>query len=149
MEAPLAHAPDDPNSAREVTESLALEPSSAVRNPCEAACEDVFWPEATGFAPAARRAGASLRALPGARGWWVDAAPDHEHSVLLCVENEPPELECPWVMPLGATVPWGGGEVHVQATLAAAEGLLEITLQPAGTHAPCACPLFDLRARPQ
>lgn len=40
---------------------------------------------------------------------------------LLCVENEPPELECPWVMPLAAMVPWGGGEVYVQATLGAAE----------------------------
>jgi hypothetical protein len=147
MEAPIAHAPSDPSRAREVTEALELEPTSAVRSACEAACEDVFWPEATGFAPAPRRAGASLRALPGARGWWVDAAPDHEHSAMLCVENEPPELECPWVMPLGATVPWGGREVHVQATLAAAEALLEITLHAAATGPSCVCPLFDLRAR--
>ena len=147
MDAPLVHAPSDPNAEREVTGAVALEPSGAARSACEAACEDVFWPEATGFAPAPRRVGASLRALPGARGWWVDAAPDHEHSALLCVENEPPELECPWVMPLAAMVPWGGGEVYVQATLGAAEALLEITLHPAANRQSCVCPLFDLRAR--
>ena len=77
----------------------------------------------------------------------MDAAPDHELSALLCVENEPPELECPWVMPLAAMVPWGGGEVYVQATLGAAEALLEITLHPAANRQSCVCPLFDLRAR--
>lgn len=143
---PLAETPSPVPREGEVTEVAALAPSGT-RSACEAACEDVFLPEATGFAPVRRPSRGSLLPLAGARGWWLDAVPGREHSALLCVDNEPPELECPWVMPLEATVAWDTGEEPVRATLAAAEGLLEITLHRAGTAETCSCLPFDLRAQ--
>lgn len=143
---PVAETPSAVIREREATEATALGPSET-RSACEAACEDVFMPEATGFAPVRRPSRGSLLPLAGARGWWLDAVPGREHSALLCVDNEPPELECPWVLPLEATVAWDTGEEPVRASLSAAEGLLEITLHRAGTAETCSCLPFDLRAQ--
>lgn len=143
-ELPLEDLPAVPP---EITGAPAIEPTAAPHGSCEAACLDVFLPESTGFAPAARAALGPLRPLDGARGWWVSAAPGREHSALICVENEAPEVECPWVMPLEATVVWDTGSELVRASLFAAEGLLEITLHRTGTDERCACLPFDLRAR--
>lgn len=143
----VAETRGDVIAEEDVAGARVLGHSHTARSACEAACDDVFMPEATGFAPVSRPSRGSLSPLAGARGWWVDAAPGREHSALLCVDNEPPELECPWVMPLEATVAWDTGDEPVRATLLAAEGLLEITLHRAGTAETCACLPFDLRAR--
>lgn len=144
VELPLEDLPAVPP---EITGAPAIEPTGVAHGACEAACEDVFLPDATGFAPAPRSTLRPLQRLDGARGWWVSAAPGREHSALLCVDNEPPELECPWVMPLEATVVWDTRSERVRATLSAVEGLLEITLHRAEGDERCACLPFDLRAR--
>lgn len=139
----------EPVSEPEVSAPPFIDPAAATRSACQAACQDVFLPDATRFAPTPRSAHRALLPLAGASGWWVSAAPGREHSAQLCVENEPPELECPWVMPLEATVAWDVREERVRASLVAAEGQLQITLHRADGDDPCTCPPFDLRASPR
>ena len=132
--------------------------SLEVRSDCEYACEEVFWPLATGLAPRAL-AGAPRRPLDGAPGWWlVDDGPSAAH-VLICAENEPPLYECAWTLPLEARVPGmrpseappargdADTERHFRAELFAAEGLLEIVLRDS-RGARCECLPFDLRGQP-